>query len=125
VSTRRHDFPPNGMHGNPKDGFCPPCGSAAPHASYVSGPAGRPSSTATMTACQAVRASPDSGRMAAGQAFGMEGVRCVRFSDAETLQGLKSFRRGEVGSRCPRTARTFVATPHLLVSGLLGGMDKP
>jgi hypothetical protein len=59
VSVRRDEFPPGGMRGNPKDGFRPPCGSAAPHAPDVSGLAGRPSSTAAMTACRAVRASPD------------------------------------------------------------------
>ncbi|MFE0175142.1 hypothetical protein ACFWZ2_22750 [Streptomyces sp. NPDC059002] len=40
-----------------KEGFCPPGGSEAPCTSYVSGLAGRPTSTAAMAPCWTVRAS--------------------------------------------------------------------
>ncbi|MFE2096990.1 hypothetical protein [Streptomyces sp. NPDC059468] len=42
-----------------KEGSCPPNGSAGPRLSHLSGSAGRPDSTAAMTACRAARASPD------------------------------------------------------------------
>jgi hypothetical protein len=63
-----------------REGSCPPGGSGESHASYVSSPAGRPSSTAATTACRAVRASPIPWWMTAGQAFGQASVAWV---DAE------------------------------------------
>lgn len=42
-----------------KKGSCPPDGSTKPRLSHLSGSVGRPDSTAMMTACRAVRASPD------------------------------------------------------------------
>jgi hypothetical protein len=43
---------------NAKEGFCPPGGSAESGLSHLSGPVGRPDSTAAVTACRAARASP-------------------------------------------------------------------
>lgn len=59
MRARNRDFPPDGTRTNSKDGFSPSDGSAVPQASYLSGLAGRPVSTAAATACRAARASPD------------------------------------------------------------------
>lgn len=59
MRAQNRDFPPAGTLTKSKDGFSPSDGSAAPQASYVSGPAGRPVATTSVTGCQAARTTPD------------------------------------------------------------------
>lgn len=56
MSTQKRPGP---VRRDVKEGRCPPDGSAGPCSSHLSGSAGRPVSTAAMTACRAARASPD------------------------------------------------------------------
>jgi hypothetical protein len=58
VRVWNRDFPHRGTYRKAKDGFLPLGGSATPLTSHLSGLAGRPGSTAAMTACRARRASP-------------------------------------------------------------------